>query len=66
MNEEVAFPAYIQRQEEQRLRQAAAKVQRDKDHSRAVLLYGPGGAGKTLLIRELAGHGGAAHGGTTI
>jgi len=53
MDEDAPFPDYIPRLEEKRIRQAAAQVKKDR-RSRAVLLYGPGGAGKTSLIRELA------------
>ena len=53
MNEETPFPGYIPRDEEQQIRQQAALVQADRK-SRVVLLYGPGGVGKTWLVRELA------------
>jgi tetratricopeptide (TPR) repeat protein len=58
MNQHAAFPDYIHRQEEQRIRQEAAKLASGKGRSRVVLLYAPSGAGKTLLVRELARHGG--------
>ena len=53
MNEETLFPAYMPRQEEQRLSDQVALVRAD-GHSRAVLLYGSGGVGKTSLIRAMA------------
>jgi hypothetical protein len=53
VNEEILFPSYIRRGEEEQIRQEAAKVRED-GKSRAVLLYGPGGVGKTQLVRQLA------------
>jgi tetratricopeptide (TPR) repeat protein len=53
MNEGIVFPSYIPRQEEERIREEAALV-REGRQSRAVLLYGEGGVGKTWLIRQLA------------
>lgn len=53
MNDEGLFPSYIPRDEERQIRDEAARV-RDEDKSRAVLLYGPGGIGKTSLVRQLA------------
>jgi tetratricopeptide (TPR) repeat protein len=53
VNEETLFPSYIPRGEEQQIRDEAARVRAD-GKSRAVLLYGPGGIGKTLLVRQLA------------
>ena len=53
MNEEALFPSYIRRDEEQQIRDEAARVRHD-GQSRAVLLYGPGGIGKTWLVRQLA------------
>ena len=54
MNEETLFPAYMSRQEEeQRLVDEVALVRAD-GNSRAVLLYGPGGVGKTSLVRAMA------------
>ncbi|MEV4618506.1 AAA family ATPase [Asanoa sp. NPDC049573] len=47
------FPDYIARAEEDLIRQEAARVGADR-RSRAVLLYGPGGVGKTRLVRRLA------------
>jgi tetratricopeptide (TPR) repeat protein len=48
-----AFPAHIPREEEQQVRQEATQVRSDR-RSRVVMLYGPGGIGKTSLVRELA------------
>jgi tetratricopeptide (TPR) repeat protein len=45
-------PGYIPRAEERQILQESASVRRD-GHSRAVLLYGPGGVGKTQLVRYL-------------
>lgn len=53
MNEDTLFPHYIHRSEEDRIRQLADQVRVDRA-SRAVLLYGPGGVGKTCMVRELA------------
>jgi tetratricopeptide (TPR) repeat protein len=53
MSEETLFPSYIRRSEEQQIRDEASQVRTD-GMSRAVLLYGPGGVGKTWLVRELA------------
>jgi tetratricopeptide (TPR) repeat protein len=53
MNKDVLFPSYVPRVEERQIRREAAKVRED-GKSRAVLLYGPGGVGKTWLVRELA------------
>jgi tetratricopeptide (TPR) repeat protein len=53
MNDAILFPTYIQRDEEQQIRRQAALVKKDR-RSRAVMLYGPGGVGKTRLVRELA------------
>jgi len=53
LQEGVLFPAYIHRREEEQIRQEAERV-RDGRRSRAVLLYGQGGMGKTWLVRELA------------
>ncbi len=55
MNEDILFPSYVPRPEEQEIREEVARVREDPDHkSRAVLLYGSGGIGKTSLIRALA------------
>jgi hypothetical protein len=53
MNQDILFPSYVPRQEEQDIRDEVALVQ-DDGRSRAVLLYGPGGIGKTWLVRALA------------
>jgi tetratricopeptide (TPR) repeat protein len=53
MNEGIRFPAHIPREEEQQIRQEATRVREDR-RSRVVLLYGPGGIGKTSLVRELS------------
>jgi tetratricopeptide (TPR) repeat protein len=48
------FPAYIpRRKEEQFILDKAAEVHADR-LSRAILFYGPGGAGKTSILRHLA------------
>lgn len=53
MTEENFFPAYIPRQEEREILDAVSELGRDR-RSRAVLLYGEGGVGKTRLVRALA------------
>lgn len=53
MSEQSFFPAYIPRDEEQRILEEVARVRQDRK-SHAVLLYGPGGVGKTSLVRRLA------------
>jgi len=53
VNEVPLFPSYIRRSEEQQIREEAEQVRADRA-SRAVLLYGPGGVGKTQLVRQLA------------
>lgn len=53
MSAEALFPVYIHREEEREILREANELRPDGP-SRAVLLYGPGGSGKTWLIRELA------------
>jgi len=47
-----ALPGYIRRTQEAQIVQESAKVRQDGS-SRVVLLYGPGGVGKTELVRYL-------------
>lgn len=53
MNDVKLFPDYIRRPEEQAIIEEAHRV-RDDRASRALLLYGPGGTGKTRLVRQLS------------
>ena len=53
MAEDDLFPPYILRDEEQDILAVIRHVQKDRK-SQAVLLYGPGGVGKTRLVRALA------------
>lgn len=48
------FPTYVARPEEELIRHEARLVREGQGQSRAVLLYGPGGVGKTSLVRGLA------------
>src|ERR1700735_921036 len=56
MDDGILFPNYIHRDEEREIARHIARVSADGE-SRAILLYGPGGIGKTTLLRELAGSG---------
>ncbi len=58
MTTEIIFPEYINRAEESQILAQAELVRQDGE-SRAVLLYGQGGVGKTRLVRELAETGAA-------
>jgi tetratricopeptide (TPR) repeat protein len=62
MEQDILFPKYIHRAEEAQIEEQIALVGADGD-SRAVLLYGPGGIGKTWLVRELAE---ASHGSDSV
>ncbi len=53
MNDAKLFPGYIRRPEEQAIIEEAHRV-RDDGGSRALLLYGGGGTGKTRLVRQLS------------
>jgi len=53
MTENALFPQYIHRPEESLILDEVARAQ-DDGQSRVVLLYGPGGVGKTQMVRELA------------
>ncbi|HEY3907964.1 MAG TPA: AAA family ATPase [Streptosporangiaceae bacterium] len=52
MTEVSMYPSYVERGEEDQISQAAAQVRQD-GQSRAILLYGTGGVGKTWLVRHL-------------
>lgn len=53
MNPDSLRPDYVSRGEEERIR-AEALLVRETGQSRALLVYGPGGVGKTSLVRSLA------------
>ncbi len=53
MGDNDPYPRYLQRGEERHLLDEVARVRAD-GQSRAVLLYGPGGVGKTSMVRRLA------------
>jgi tetratricopeptide (TPR) repeat protein len=53
VSETTIFTNYIPRSEEQLIKLQVTQVRED-GKSRAVLLYGPGGVGKTWLVRQLA------------
>src|ERR1700731_4638992 len=53
MDDTVLYPAHIPRAEELQILREVAQV-RDGRTSRVLLLYGPGGIGKTSLVRELS------------
>jgi tetratricopeptide (TPR) repeat protein len=52
MADATPFPRYIPRPEEEQILKAAQNVRRDRK-TRAILLYGGGGVGKTHLVRAL-------------
>jgi radical SAM protein with 4Fe4S-binding SPASM domain len=56
MNGRALFPVYIPRDEQERAIEQQVELVRESktQDSRAVLLYGQGGVGKTRLVRELA------------
>ena len=56
MDEDQLFPRYIHRDEETQIKEQIALVAASGE-SRAILLYGPGGIGKTSLVRELSNTG---------
>jgi tetratricopeptide (TPR) repeat protein len=53
VNPDSLRPDYVPRGEEERIR-AEALLVRESGQSRALLVYGPGGVGKTSLVRSLA------------
>jgi hypothetical protein len=53
MNSQPSYPESIERDEEQRIRDVLTQVKSD-GHSRALLLLGEGGVGKTSLVRRMA------------
>jgi AAA ATPase domain len=53
MTEKPSYPQYIARDEEHRIQDELDAVKDDR-RSRAVLLRGPGGVGKTSLVRQVA------------
>jgi tetratricopeptide (TPR) repeat protein len=54
MSDVALFPSYVTRSDEERRILRQVDEVRDDHQSRAVLLYGPGGVGKTWLVRHLA------------
>ncbi len=58
MDDKDLYPGHIPREEELLVLQEVARV-RENRTSRVLLLYGPGGIGKTSLVRELSRAGGA-------
>lgn len=58
----VASGAYVAREEEEAEVLHHVEEVRESRHSRALLLHGPGGAGKTMLVRHLAAQAGPAGG----
>src|SRR5690348_5752585 len=60
MTENALFPQYIHRPEEGLILDEVAQVRGDRQ-SRVLLLYGPGGVGKTQMVRELAKRGGRSN-----
>ena len=55
MTDRLVFPEYVSRSEESLILESASHVVHGSGDARVVLLYGPGGSGKTQLVRHLAG-----------